>query len=182
VLDEITIDDGSTDLQIAEFVRRYPEDDVSGLTLHGDPAGQTRNSTTAESDWAMLETDPRLKPYAPKIDRGRQSPLVVDRVNATNAKFKNVNGDVGILIHPRCVDLIEDAQKTRWKDGTRILDHGSRTKGLMRTHWTDTLGYPVERIWPIVVRKALAFGALSADKPVERTEKKRGLSLGAVRV
>jgi len=147
--DEISMNDGSTDGQIEEFVLRYPPSVVSSLTLLGDPAGQARNSTTGRSDWAMLTTDPRLSGYRGSVNRKAAAPLVVDRVNAMNSKLRNAKGEQGIRIHPKCKKLIEDMQTTRWKDGVRQLDHGTPARGIFRTHWSDALGYLVEIMWPI---------------------------------
>lgn len=151
VLDEIRIRNGSTYEMIAEFVRRYPAAEVSKLFMYGDPAGQARNSTTGVSDWAMLQSDERLRGYKDaRILRRDQAPLIVDRVNAVNAKLVNAKGNVGVLIHPKCRYLIEDLQQTRWKEGTRQLDHGSPAKGILLTHLSDALGYFIEREWPLL--------------------------------
>jgi len=149
VFDEITQSEGNTADQIAEFVNRYPSDVMSALVLYGDPAGQARNSTTGQSDWSMLAWDERITPYGPTIDRATAPPPIVDRVNGMNAKLCNAKAEVGIVIHPRCEKSIEDLQSTKYKDGTRVLDHGSPSRGVYRTHWSDALGYLVARKWPL---------------------------------
>ena len=158
VFDEYSMQNGSTFELIGEFTRRNPPESISSLILHGDPAGQTRNSTTGLSDWAMLRDDPRMQAYRGLIERGSAAPLIVDRTNAMNAKLCNAAGDVGIIIHPRCTKLREDLQQTAWKDGTRQLDHGTPAKGLHRTHWSDALGYPVELTWPLTTRHVGVIG------------------------
>lgn len=161
VFDEITNDEGGTDVQIDEFTQRYPAEIVCGLTLFGDPAGVARNSTTGKSDWAMLRTDERLVPYRLEIDKRSAAPPVVDRVNAVNTKLRNAKREIGVVVHPQARSTIADLQRTRWKEGTRVLDHGSPAKGLRRTHWSDALGYFVERKWPIV-GSTFSFGKLSS--------------------
>lgn|GEM_PF-4256959 len=156
VIDEIRIRNGSTVEMIEEFVRRYPPEKAPRLFLYGDPAGQARNSTTGVSDWGMIQTDERLKKYTEvKFLRRESAPLIVDRVNAVNAKLRNAKGEIGVLIHPRCRYLIEDLQQTRWKEGTRQLDHGSPAKGILLTHLSDALGYFVEREWPLLGSQGL---------------------------
>lgn len=151
VVDEIRIRNGSTFELITEFTQRYPAAQCPRVFMYGDPAGQARNSTTGVSDWAMLENDHRMKAYRTSFHARRAAPPVVDRVSAVNAKLGNAKGEIGVLIHPRCRYTIEDLQQTRWKEGTRQLDHGSPSKGILLTHLSDALGYFIEREWPLLV-------------------------------
>jgi hypothetical protein len=141
IVDEISIRNGNTDELIDEFCRRYPPEEVAALEFYGDPAGRARNSTTGATDWQMLEDDPRLVPYVKDFFVASAAPLIVDRVNVTNARLINARGEVGVVIDPSCEKIIDDFQHTAWKDGTRALDHGSKAKGILRTHWTDAFGY-----------------------------------------
>lgn len=149
VLGEISIPNGSTDLLIDEFVRRYPLESVSQLEHYGDASGINRNSTTGESDWGMLRDDPRLEPYNAYIYKRTKNPPIVDRTSATNRKLLDAIGNVGVLIHPSAEKLIEDLQQTHWIEGTRQIDHGSRSKELYRSHWSDSLGYYIEYEFPV---------------------------------
>jgi len=150
VLDEFRIRNGSTMSLIEEFTRVYPPEIVSELVLYGDPAGNTRNSTTGVSDWAMMVNDPRMKNYLTgRTNVASGPPLVVDRINAVNAKLRNASGDIGLVFHPKCVHTIEDMQQTRWKEGTRQLDKGTPAKGILRTHLSDALGYFIHKEWPL---------------------------------
>jgi hypothetical protein len=153
VIDEIRIRDGSTDKMIAEFVDRYRPGAFqnSRIYLYGDASGVNRNSTTADSDWAMLQHDPRLRPYRLSIHKRGSNPPVVDRVNATNSKLLNAKDEIGILIREDLGHLCEDLQQTHWLEGTRQLDHGSRAREIFRTHMTDSLGYFIEREFPLVL-------------------------------
>lgn len=152
VIDEIRIRNGSTFELIREFHQRYPPSKHSRLYMYGDPAGQARNSTTGVSDWAMLRNDYRIREYREVSFHARKdAPLVVDRVAAVNAKLSNALEQVGMLIHPRCRYTIDDFQQTKWKEGTRQLDHGSPSKGILLTHLSDAVGYLVEREWPLPV-------------------------------
>jgi Phage terminase large subunit len=151
VIGEIRIRDGSTDKMIPEFVRLYPPGSFSNNRIHmyGDATGINRNSTTADSDWAMLQHDPRLRPYKTSIHKRGQNPPVVDRVNAVNSKLLNALDEIGILIREDLPHICEDLQQTHWLEGTRQLDHGSRSREIFRTHMSDSLGYFIEREWPL---------------------------------
>jgi len=166
VLGEYRIRNGSTYEQIEEFVRDWPptfqgangETVTRRVQMYGDPAGQARNTSTGRSDWDMLKTDPRLKPYNMSFHVKRSAPLVVDRVNAVNCKLENAKGQTGITISPACKELIDDLSQTKWKEGTRQLDHGSIAKGLLRTHLSDALGYFIEAEWPVLANRMRIVG------------------------
>ena len=148
VLDEISMPNGSTDALIEEFIRRYPIAIVDSLEHYGDASGINRNSTTGESDWGNLRDDPRLAPYDASIYKRTKNPPIVDRTNAVNRKFLSAAGDVGILIHPAAEQTITDFQETHWLEGTRQIDHGSRSKELFRSHLSDSIGYYIEYEFP----------------------------------
>lgn len=166
-LDAIEIPGGSTDVMIDEFVRRYPPMIIDNrgvqhrrrVYVYGDPAGSGRTGVRAEeSDWAYMQQDVRLKPYDIRFIYKGAAPPIVDRVNATNAKLCNALGEIGMLFdpgdgdeHPAAAPALTDFQKTMWKKGTRQLDHGTPSKGLFRTHCSDTIGYFVDYEWPIVI-------------------------------
>ena len=90
-----------------------------------------------------------MRKYRGSIDRATAAPLVVDRINAVNCKLMNANGEIGVIIHPRCKKLIEDIEQTRWDEKNRKLDHGNPSRGLYRTHWSDAFGYLIHRKWPV---------------------------------
>lgn len=169
-LDAIEIPNGSTDLMIQEFVRRYSAEVVDAhggrhkrkIFVYGDPAGRTRNSTTAESDWAYMKQHPLLKPYAIEYVYDAASPHVVDRIASTNAKLCNAADEIGALFdpgdgadRPAAGPLMSDLQKTRWKQGTRLLDKGSPQKGIFHTHLSDAMGYFTVKEFPIRVKSGV---------------------------
>jgi len=74
------------------------------------------------------------------------NPPVRDRVNAVNQKFKNAAGDILCTIsRKRCPELVKDCQRVVWKS-PGILD---QTRDPMRTHPTDSIGYPICELTPI---------------------------------
>lgn len=170
VLDALEIPNGSTDVMIKEFRRRYPPTvtDELGVTrrrkvyVYGDPAGRTRNSTTSVSDWDYMRAHPDLADYDIEYIYDGASPELVHRIASTNAKLCNAADEIGMLFDPgdgnepdqkKARELLSDLQKTRWKEGTRMLDKGSPQKGIFRTHLSDSLGYFVVKSWPITLRR-----------------------------
>lgn len=137
VLDEIVIRHATTRDACVEFLTRYPRHDV-GVTIYGDASG-SRSQTTGYSDYAMVHeyfaanSNVRLKERVPKAN-----PPVKDRVNLTNSKLLSASGSVGLVIDPKCKELIQDFEEVCYKgDGAEI----DKDKDRLRTHLSDALGY-----------------------------------------
>ena len=74
------------------------------------------------------------------------NPPVRDRVNTVNQKLSNASGSIGCTISRRgCPELIKDLQRVVWKS-PGILD---QTRDPMRTHPSDSIGYPMCELTPI---------------------------------
>lgn len=155
VLDEATIFNGDTVQAIGTFVERYPVKDWPRIYAYGDASGKNPNSVTGQSDWGQIQSDKRLSGYRLSIHKRPGNPPVVDRIFSVNTKLCNADDEIGVLIHPRCRRLLADLQQTRWVEGQRKLDHGSRQKELFFTHWSDALGYFIEREWPVHISKGI---------------------------
>lgn len=68
---------------------------------------------------------------------------MVDRVASVNAMLYNAAGQVGLLVHPQCTELITDFFQVAWmkNDQTEIDKKTDR----QRTHWSDALDYLIYR-------------------------------------
>lgn len=55
-----------------------------------------------------------------------------------NAKLRNASGKVGLLVSPKCKELILDFEEVTYKSGTTVID---KERDLKRTHLSDALGY-----------------------------------------
>ncbi len=137
VLDEIVIRHATTRDACMEFLRRYPRHDA-GMTIYGDASGR-HAQTTGYSDYAMVRehfascSDMRLEESIPKAN-----PPVKDRVNLTNKQLLSAYGTVGMIVDPKCKELIQDFEEVCFKgDGSDI----DKDKDRLRTHMSDALGY-----------------------------------------
>ena len=69
---------------------------------------------------------------------GASNPLVSERVNLVNAKLRNAEGQVALVMDPRCRELIKDFEQVAYKAGSGVVDKDRDPK---RTHLSDALGY-----------------------------------------
>ena len=136
VFDEIAIYSSNTD-EVAEEIRnRYPNSQVFAFP---DPAGAARKtSANGQTDHKILENR-GFKVLAPR----RHDP-VKDRINATNARFKNAQGDIHLYITKNCKLTIECLEKHSFKQHTMIPDKDSGYD-----HQFDALSYMVAYLFPI---------------------------------
>jgi len=118
------------------------------ILVYGDAAGRSR-STAGTSDYAIIR---EFFPTA-ALCVGTSNPPRRDRYNAVNAALRTAGGRVRLRIHPRCVHLIADLERTTYQAGSSEPDHSDPLRG----HISDALGYLVARVMP-AGRAALAVG------------------------
>jgi len=122
--------------------------DAEGVEVYGDASGASR-STAGTSDYAIIrETFPSAT-----LRVGASNPARRDRYNAVNAALKNAHGDVRLLVHPRCRQLVADLERVTYLPGTNLPN----TQDPLRGHISDALGYLVARRMP-AGRAALGVG------------------------
>jgi hypothetical protein len=66
------------------------------------------------------------------------NPSIRDRINLTNARLKTASGKIGLLVDPKCTELIRDFEQVSYKAGSTQVD---KDRDRMRTHASDALGY-----------------------------------------
>jgi len=70
----------------------------------------------------------------------RANPPVRERVGLVNAKLRSAAGDVRLVVHERCRELIKDFEEVTYKADTTVVD---KERDRRRTHLSDALGYLV---------------------------------------
>jgi hypothetical protein len=78
-----------------------------------------------------------IKPVDIRI---KPNPLVINRINAVNAKLKNAKGERYLFINRNCKHLIRDFEQVTYKEKSRDIDKSD----LNLTHISDALGYYIE--------------------------------------
>jgi len=113
------------------------------IISYPDPSGRARKTSAAVgvTDFKILETNKIVTRAHTK------APPIVDSVAAVNKKFKNANGDIDMLIHPKCVNTIRSLERTQWVESNPDSATIDKKEGV--EHWTDALRYAVEYLYPI---------------------------------
>jgi hypothetical protein len=126
------------------------------IISYPDPSGRARKTSAAVgvTDFKILETNKIVTRAHSK------APPIVDSVAAVNKKFKNANGDIDMLIHPKCVNTIRSLERTQWVESNPDSATIDKKEGI--EHWTDALRYAVEYLYPIragtkVVKRGFSF-------------------------
>jgi hypothetical protein len=137
VLDEIVVRNGTTVEACEEFLKRYPEH-WAGVRIYGDASGNQRQ-TTGATDYEMIREYFQAHSGITLYYRvPRANPSVRERINLTNAKLRSASGVVGLLIDPKCKELIKDFEQVTYKADSGAID---KDRDRMRTHLSDALGY-----------------------------------------
>lgn len=136
VIDELKVFSSNTDEIAEEIINRYPK---SKIFVYPDPAGsQRKTSANGQTDHKILENRGFI------VKAPRKHDAVRDRINATNARFKNAAGDINLYIGKNCKHTIESLEKHSFKPGTSIPDKDSGFD-----HQFDALSYMVAFLYPI---------------------------------
>jgi hypothetical protein len=137
VLDEIVVRNGTTMEASEEFLKRYPEH-WAGVRVYGDASGNQRQ-TTGATDYEMIREYFQVHSgMAVQYRVPRANPSVRERINLTNAKLRSATGEVGLLVDPKCKELIKDLEQVTYKADSNAID---KERDRMRTHLSDALGY-----------------------------------------
>jgi hypothetical protein len=137
VIDEIVIRSATTNQACEEFCRRYPNH-RAGIEVFGDASG-FQQQTTGATDYQMIREYFQAHTSMPVQYRTvKSNPSVRERINLTNLKLKSAAGDIGVLVDPRCKELVKDFEQVSFKADTNQID---KDRDRMRTHLSDALGY-----------------------------------------
>lgn len=127
----------------------HPQIKKVGVILAGDASGKANKTSSAgqtDYDIICMALDEACIPWHNQTPES--NPLVKDRVNTMNAKFKNSAGKSSISVHKRCTNLIKDFERVSWKQGANgaLLD---QTTDPSLSHMSDAAGYVVCALAPI---------------------------------
>ena len=154
-IDEIVIENTSTQKAIEEFIERYPKH-KSDIIINGDASGDYRNCTSEFTNYKIIENALKKAGYKPQFKLRPFNPPIKTRVAAFNAKVKNTNGEINLYISPKCKWLIYNMYNLKFKEGTGIIDvpchyqikfQDRNLKFL--SHPFDAASYLIEYYWAI---------------------------------
>jgi hypothetical protein len=137
VLDEIVIRRATTSQACEEFLKKYSLH-AAGLEIFGDASGNTMQ-TTGASDYQMVREYFAAQTAMPVTYRvPKANPPIRDRVNLVNRTLRNAAGRIGMVIDPKCKELIQDFAQVSYKQDSTVVD---KDRDRTRTHLSDALGY-----------------------------------------
>jgi hypothetical protein len=119
IMDEVAIEDGSTDAQAIAFIDRCENrgfDLYNGINIYGDAAGRAPSSNTGESDYIILANLLRGRNINANFQNFVANPFIKDTVNAIRVKLGDWRGSVTLFIHSRCTGLISEIKSAPWPD------------------------------------------------------------------
>jgi hypothetical protein len=134
-IDAFELPVSNTEELVTEVRTRYPDRTV---IFCPDPAGNQRRTSApvGQTDFTIL------KKAGFRIRAPKQAPLVVDRINNTNANLRAVDGTVRVKFHPKAAKLIRGYEGLCYKDDTSLPD--KKQKDLVGTeiiHICDAADY-----------------------------------------
>ena len=136
VHDEICIWSSNTDEICQELHKRYK---MKKIFAYPDPSAKARRSSSGgRTDISILQNNGFI------VKAPNKHMPVRDRINAVNSKLCSAAGIRGLIIHPKCKNLLNSISKQVYKEGTSLPD---KQGGF--DHMNDALGYLVSYLYPI---------------------------------
>jgi len=144
VMDEIVLNDSSTEASAAEFRKRVAKNGYNTrmIRLYGDAAGNQRHSPIGVSDYDILRS--RLGDLNVQWEELDAPPLVKDTLNAVRGRLATASGHVHLHVHPRCHRLIKDLKEAPWPDKHQL--RGYHCLAALRYYCYRMFGDPCDRI------------------------------------
>jgi hypothetical protein len=149
IVEEIILESAVARQSALEFVERYKSHENKHVVIYGDPAGKAGEKHGHASDYTEMEQV--LKEYGWEVVRNVKAaaPAIKDRQNAVRAKIKNAANEVSLFVNPvKCVYAHKGLNTVQIKEGSTFLEIDSPYQ-----HITTAIGYCVDYIWPITMKK-----------------------------
>lgn len=147
--DEIKMDQCNIPGMVEEFRRRYPTHGAP-LWIYGDQTGAVRSPQTGKSHYYLMQEGFKGYPVPVEIRLPTTNPLVSDRLNAVNRSLMGINGRIGVVVGPRCEDLLADFDEVlRDPRGGIKKTHHPESPYYLRTHASDAVGYAIAYTDPV---------------------------------
>jgi hypothetical protein len=137
VVDEISLK-GSTEDVVNELERRYWKQ-AKNVIIFPDPAAGYRQHARGETDLDIF----RERGFK-RLRYHKRHPAISDRVNAVNRMFMSAEGKIRMRVDEKCKHVIESAEQTVYKEGSREVDKKAQIE-----HMMDGGGYCIEFQFPV---------------------------------
>lgn len=163
VIGELAIPDAGAPNVLRAFIEQWGDiaRKCPGVILFGDPAGGSRSHTAdsesaARTPWAIIEQGLTKAGIKWTKEIPSHAPVIIDRINETNAQFGTGEG-YGMTVNiEACPVLVKDFNEVKpSKDGKDI----EKKAGTLLTHASDSVGYLCTR-----------FRALARERAAKRRD------------
>lgn len=145
VLGEVFIQGGTNTKVVMQTLHSKCVWHQGNFQLFGDASGGARHSAAVDgSNWDIIRNYMRTHfPGRWVVRTPSSNPHVVARLNSTNVRLNSALNEIGMFVHPRCTNLIDDFNGVfRLADGQ--IDKKTDED---RTHISDALGYRICMDW-----------------------------------
>jgi len=134
ILDALSVPVSNTEEMAQELKRRYPG---RRIIVCPDPSGSARKTSApvGQTDFTILQRA-GFEVRAPS-----QAPLVVDRINNTQAMLQDASGRQRVRVHPRAHALLRSWDGLTYKAGTSIPDKTLKVENVELIHIADAADY-----------------------------------------
>jgi hypothetical protein len=149
ILDEIILTSAVAKQSALEFVDRYKDHQNRDILLYGDPAGRAGEKHGHASDYTEMEEILRKHNWKVKRQVKNAAPAIKDRQNAVRAKIRNAADEISLYVNPQRAPYCHKGLATvQLKQGSTFLEEDGEYQ-----HITTAIGYCVDHIWPITMKK-----------------------------
>lgn len=171
-LDEIVIENCTTEDAAGEFINRYPNH-KGNIILCGDASGNYRKTQSNQSDYTIVKNALLKHGYRPErvIQMTRPfNPPIVHRVRAFNNLVLDNDGERRFYVDPKCKWTIYNMRNLMYKEGTSIIDLPTPSKIESNKdlkfigHIFDAISYPAEYFWPIMLDSKVETRAIDPSE------------------
>lgn len=155
-IDEIVVENATTEMCIKEFMRRYPNKDQE-IIINGDASGDNRSTQSEFTNYATMRKVLKDNGYKNvKFHLRDYNPPILNRIAAFNARVKSADGQVRLFIDDKkCKYLMKNINNLKYKEGTTLIDiptihqiKQDRDKKFL-SHIFDAASYLTEYYWRI---------------------------------
>ena len=153
--DEIVLENTTTFHTCGEFGRRYPYH-KGKIIINGDASGDNRTCVSEYTNYMIIRSffEQKMKRNV-EFHLRRFNPPIKNRVAAFCSMIKSMEGQVRILIDPKCEKLIYNLNNLKYREGASVIDiptyyaikNNKELKFL--SHPFDAASYLVEYYFPI---------------------------------
>lgn len=139
VFNEVVIEGQNTREALDEAYERKLFNYKTVYVIHGDAAGNHRDTRSKQTDYTIIEEFMKEKRLTYKMDVPRSNPSIRDRHNLVNGRICNARGERNLFVYLDAPTADEGFCSTKFKKGASYLEDDSDRF----QHITTAIGYSI---------------------------------------